>query len=49
MISGIRWLQDGWNLILHQKLLHYEVGMKRHIVTVKDPIVSAFFPAFLPK
>jgi hypothetical protein len=23
--------------------------MKRHIVTVKDPIVSAFFPAFLPK
>jgi hypothetical protein len=38
----------GWNLVLHQKLLHGEGGVSRHIVIMQDTIVSQFYHHFLP-
>ena len=47
-IRKIWWLGDGWNLVLHQKLLHCEGGVSRHIIIVQDTIVSQFYHHFLP-
>lgn len=34
---------DGWNLVLHLKLLPYEGDVTRRTVMVQDPFVSPFF------
>jgi len=39
------WLGDGWDLVLHQNLLHCEAYVTRHIVVVQEPV---FFPFFCP-
>lgn len=47
-IRRIGWLGEGWNLVLHQKLLHCDEGVSRHIVIVQDTVVSQFYRHFLP-
>ena len=43
----IQRLEDGWNLVLHYKLLYCKGDVIRHIVTVQDPTVSSPFCPFL--
>jgi hypothetical protein len=42
-----QWLGDGWDLVLHQKLLHCELHVTGHIVMVQEPVVCPFFYPFL--
>jgi len=37
-VLEIRWLSEGWNLVLHRKLLSLR-GRRRPIVMVQDPIL----------
>ena len=41
-----RWLGDGWDLVLHQKLLHCEAYVTWRIVTVQEQILSHFSTLF---